>query len=269
MKSVFLFIPYFLFFISAVAAGENEKYQLILTGTAVAPDGMTFHPEQFRIWLATSSETYPSKVSFDRNHKFTALFPKAPAGKYTLYSGIFVLDENAQIAKAFQHGFVVDGNTQSMMDLGNVVMVKKSFLPNGTPAPLFEEKSVSGETISLKEYKGKYVLLDFWASWCGHCKAAMPEIKALYNQYHKKHGLEIIGMSLDTNVDDLKAYIKDNEIPWQQIVIGGFDHQLIKDYSIIAIPSEILIGPDGKVVKKGLKGEHGIQAYFSKIWEIK
>jgi len=74
-------------------------------------------------------------------------------------------------------------------------------------------------------------------------------------------------MSLDTNVDDLKAYIQEKEIPWQQIVIGGFEHQLINNYSIIATPSEILIGPDGKVVKKGLKGEHGIQEYLDETFK--
>lgn len=248
--------------ISFSTADSHKPPVLELTGKAIPPKGLTFEPEQFRVWLANSSETFPSQVTIDENNQFTASFETAPAGKYTLYLGVFILEENAQIAKAFQHGFTVNAQNNAPIGLGEIEMVTKPYLPNGSVAPPFEMKTLSGKTLKLSDYKGKYVILDFWASWCGMCKAQKPKIIELYNKYHKDHGLEIIGLSLDTNMNMLNAYVKENTVPWEQIVIGGFDHPIIKDYSIIAIPYTILIGPDGKVIKKDLDGESGITEFL-------
>lgn len=248
-----------LFGIISFSTAESHKTPVLeLTGKAIPPNGLSFEPEQFRVWLANSSETFPSQVTIDETNQFTASFEAAPAGKYTLYLGVFLLEENAQIAKAFQHGFTVKDRNNAPIELGEVEMVTKPYLPNGSVAPPFEMKTLRNETLKLSDYKGKYVILDFWASWCGMCKAQKSKLIDLYKKYHKDHGLEIIGLSLDTNMAMLNTYVKENAVPWQQIVIGGFDHHLIKDYSIIAIPYTILVGPDGKVVRKDLNGESGI-----------
>ena len=111
----------------------------------------------------------------------------------------------------------------------------------------FEAKSVDGQTISLDAYKGKVLLLDFWATWCGPCVAQIPEIQATYNKYHAQ-GLEVVGISLDRNEKDLTSFIKARKLPWPQV----FDSRdkkvrLSKLYGVTAIPFLLLIGRDGKI----------------------
>ncbi|MRT94711.1 TlpA disulfide reductase family protein [Ancylomarina sp. 16SWW S1-10-2] len=121
----------------------------------------------------------------------------------------------------------------------------------GKQAPLFTLKSVDGEDISLEGYRGKYLLVDFWASWCGPCRAGIPNLKEIYKDY-KAQGLEILSVSTDT---DEKAWLKaveKEQMPWNQVR----DTKSISDsYNITYIPMIFLIDPNGKIIDKGLHGE--------------
>lgn len=121
----------------------------------------------------------------------------------------------------------------------------------GNQAPDFLLNSVKGEGISLKNYKGKYLLIDFWASWCGPCRAGIPNLKEIYQDYQSK-GLEILSISTDA---DEKAWLKavgQEEMPWVQIR----DTKKVSDeYNITYIPMIFLIDPDGKIIDKGLHGD--------------
>jgi peroxiredoxin len=127
-------------------------------------------------------------------------------------------------------------------------------LPMGATFPEFNETDVEGKPVSLASYKGKIVLVDFWATWCGPCVAELPNVLKAYEKYHSK-GFEIIGISLDQDKDKLTTFIKSKNMPWQQFFDGqGWKNKLAQQYGIRSIPATYLIGKDGKLIGKNYRG---------------
>lgn len=113
---------------------------------------------------------------------------------------------------------------------------------------------LDGEPISLADYRGKVVLLDFWAVWCGPCLGEIPRIKAVYEKYHDE-GFDVIGVSLDEDAAVLREFVKEKEIPWRQILDGdGFGGAFAKRYGIRSIPAPFLIDREGKVISVKARG---------------
>jgi len=111
-----------------------------------------------------------------------------------------------------------------------------------------------GHKVDLAAMKGKVVLIDFWATWCGPCIAELPNVLAAYKKHHDK-GFEIIGISLDQDEAALKSFIKDNNMPWPQYFDGqGWKNSIAQKYSVTSIPATYLIGKNGKVVGSNLRG---------------
>jgi peroxiredoxin len=122
----------------------------------------------------------------------------------------------------------------------------------------FSEFSVTGtdgKPLSTADYKGKVVLVDFWATWCGPCVAELPNVKAAYAKHHE-HGFEIIGVSLDSDKDKLTEFQAKNGIAWRQYFDGkGWQNKLAQDYGIQSIPATFLLDGDGKIIGSNLRGE--------------
>ncbi|MCB1207952.1 MAG: redoxin domain-containing protein [Verrucomicrobiales bacterium] len=114
--------------------------------------------------------------------------------------------------------------------------------------------SVQGHKVDLADLKGKVVLVDFWATWCGPCVAELPNVKRTYEAYHDK-GFEVVAISLDNEKGKLESFIKENDMPWAQEFSGkGWDSPLVQKFGITSIPATFLIGKDGKVVGADLRG---------------
>jgi peroxiredoxin len=127
----------------------------------------------------------------------------------------------------------------------------------GVMAMDFTQTDTAGVPVSLSSFRGKYVLIDFWASWCGPCRVENPNVVAAYQKYHDK-GFDIIGVSLDRPNDKdkwLKAIYDDN-LTWTHVSdLKFWDNEVSRMYGVMAIPQNYLIDPQGKIVAKNLRGK--------------
>ncbi|MEX0331213.1 MAG: TlpA family protein disulfide reductase [Puniceicoccaceae bacterium] len=114
---------------------------------------------------------------------------------------------------------------------------------------------LEGKAISLADYKGKVVLIDFWATWCPPCIAELPHLLETYQEFNDS-GFEIIGISLDKDKEKLESFIAENKMDWPQYYDGkGWDNELSNKYAVSSIPTTYLIGPEGKIIAKDLRGD--------------
>lgn len=125
----------------------------------------------------------------------------------------------------------------------------------------FELPDMDGKMHKLSDYagKGNYVLLDFWASWCGPCRQEMPNVKAVYDRFHSK-GFEIVGVSLDNNKKAWTDAVAKMQMTWPQLSdLKAWKSSAAQLYYVKSIPATLLIGPDGKIVASNLRGEELIK----------
>lgn len=132
-----------------------------------------------------------------------------------------------------------------------------SLLNPGKMAPVFEELGVDRKTTySLASLKGKVVLIDFWASWCGPCRKENPNVVKTYEKY-KNDGFTVMSVSLDTDKDKWNAAIKQDKLTWDNHVsdLGGWNSRVGKMYGVNSVPFTVLIDQEGKIINTNLRGE--------------
>lgn len=148
-----------------------------------------------------------------------------------------------------------------------IAKVKKT--QEGAEAPDFTQTDTNGKPVKLSDFRGKYVLLDFWASWCAPCRRENPNVVKAYNAYKDK-GFTVLGVSLDKAGDRDKwlGAIEKDGLPWTQVTdLKAWENEAAKLYEVNAIPMNFLIDPNGKIIAKYLRGaalEETLQKVLSK-----
>ncbi|HTI91192.1 MAG TPA: TlpA disulfide reductase family protein [Puia sp.] len=125
----------------------------------------------------------------------------------------------------------------------------------GQSAPDFTQNDTAGHPVTLSSFRGRYVLLDFWASWCGPCRQENPAVVKAYHKYHDK-GFEILGVSLDQSESSWKKAIRDDKLSWTHVSdLKYWNNALVKMYGVQGVPQNFLIDPQGTIIARGLRGE--------------
>ena len=136
-------------------------------------------------------------------------------------------------------------------------------LAPGNPAPDFTLNDINGKPLALSSLRGKYVIIDFWGSWCGWCIKGMPEMKKYYEKYNGK--LEILGVDCNDTEEKWKAAVEKHQLPWKHVYNPRSNREVLTKYAVSGFPTKVLVDPKGNIVKL-LAGED--PAFYQLLDEV-
>lgn len=185
-------------------------------------------------------------------------YPNSSLSTFAIWQCLLMDNDNTLFASN-KSLVEADEYAKNFTPVNNLVKKGEQLLKTAEGQPFIDFKvtggSLTGEDVSLSDYvgKGKYILVDFWASWCGPCRGEIPNLKNIYNKY-KGDNFDVLSIAVwDEKAETLKA-IEEEKLVWNQIING--QEEPAKLYGINGIPHIILFGPDGTIVKRGLRGEN-------------
>lgn len=207
-------------------------------------------------WLATnegrayreSQRVLTAEIQSDGTFRLPYLAPGDYGASWRL-----VARDGERLGKVDQRFSVSTGKGE--LDLGVIPVEAVHYVKVGDDAPLFEVASLDGAPVKLEDFRGKYVLLDFWATWCGPCIGETPNLVEVFKRFGGDGRFAMIGLSLDDRVKEPLDYTTKNEMNWTQLFLGEWSATPVPDeYGVEGIPTIMLLGPDGKVVETNLRG---------------
>jgi peroxiredoxin len=255
-------------------AEDLEQAYLALFEKVIEHDWFLDHEEQARRYLAASPEGPVRALA-----QIVATMARAQAGKFTealeqhqaLMAGLGKPDQE-EFAAQFTDSLAQAASTAGAYDVARRVyenlLQRYSDSPTlrqkvhtelnrlamvGKPAPGVTVKDVQGSTFRLDDLRGRYVLVDFWATWCAPCVAELPRVQAAYQRYHDA-GFEVVAVSLDETKTAVLDFARTRKLPWRQIHNPSCGGDLVEAFGVGTIPATFLIDPQGTIIRLELRG---------------
>ena len=241
----------------------HDTYNAYMKGALVYQNEMEALYEQYN-HAREAKDTVTTKaidVKFDSLQKAQSEFTKS----YILKNGKSVVAAYLAISNAYAYSLDELKAINKAMDptIANSVYVKSLIaretilgtVQPGKVAPDFTQNDSTGKPVSLNSFKGKVVLIDFWASWCGPCRAENPNVVKAFKKFSPK-GFTVLGVSFDTDKGKWLAAITKDGLTWTHVSdLSGWDNAAGKIYGIMSIPANFLIDKEGKIIATGLRGD--------------
>lgn len=201
------------------------------------------------IQLADDEKAVEQVLQFERDAKKTLELKLFAAEQYAR-------TQNSEKAKALVNAVIKESETK----FPDIHQEAKTALfrvaPEGLVFPEFPDwaKDTEGKPLRVADYRGKLLLIDFWATWCPPCKGEVPNLVAAYSKYREK-GFEVIGISFDYSEEEFRDFVKNMKMTWREYYDGlGWDNKVGKVYGIGAIPAMYLLDKEGKVITGNARG---------------
>ena len=216
-----------------------------------------YESDMGREWLKLLAERADFELHSDGTFIGDMVEPREKREKYRLDG--FVERKGEKIARLDSATITIppakSRGDDKPFDMGEVVLKPSVNLKFGDAAPDFNVETLDGKLLKLSDFRGKYVLLDFWSMWCGPCVAEMPNLKKTYEEFGQDKRFVMISLSEDSDREIVKKFVESKDIRWTQVFIGkGSKGTVTVDYGVYSIPSIFLVGPDGKIMDDGLTG---------------
>lgn len=196
--------------------------------------------------------------------------PDSPLSGFLLNT-YFTSQDDYAIARKLYEGLSDAGKQSSYAQAFKATLDKQGKLEEskGAQAPAFMLTDKEGKKVSLSDYKGKYMILDFWGSWCGPCRMSHPHLIELYNKY-KDRNFDILGMANEKDPDPAKwlKAVADDGLPWRQVNLTANESgkDVLANYNVRAFPTKILIGPDGRIGAFYVGNSHELDGKLKEIF---
>lgn len=160
---------------------------------------------------------------------------------------------------------LADVRSDDVLELGAITAKLFDTLEPGEMAPDFVAERLEGGTMRLTEYRGRLVVLDFWATWCGPCLAEMPTFQKLQKEFGDDSRFALLSLSCDQTAEPARDYVKARSLIWDHAHVTGTQAKAPRDYTVRTLPATFLIAPDGKVLAKNLRGDDLVRAVKSSM----
>lgn len=209
------------------AKNENLEYEDYIEYLEKIKDNLT-HPESKSQLFTILARYYKGQEEYDKVRDYAQRMVELDAGE-----------------------FFVDFALGQLHELESLQI--------GQQAPHFATQTVNGNTISLSDLNGEFVLLEFWGTWCGPCKPEIPHLKTL-NEKHGQENMTIVGIALDEDEKVVRNYAAENEMDWPQILQSErWEDEIVSSYNVLGVPRMYLIDPKGNIIAKDLRGEEMVK----------